>query len=100
MESDSNPFELNEPANPGQDKRRDVWMRGLWMLLFALFFELAKTVLVVVAIVQFFWMLFSGEKNAQLAGFGRDMGKWLNDVALFQTGASDERPFPWAKWGK
>ncbi len=92
------PVDLREPSETGGDKR-DIWLRGLWMLAFALFFGIAETVLLVVALVQFLWMLTGGERNRQLARFGRDLGKWLRDVAEFQSGARDEKPFPWAKWG-
>jgi len=96
---DTNPTNLGEPRHEHGLSRNQLWMRGLWMLVFAVLFELAKTVLLVVALVQFFWMLFTGERNAGLIDFGKDMGKWQRDVALFQSGASDDKPFPWAKWG-
>ena len=104
METTNEPVDLPEPDTGGgrglRDDNKDIWMRGLWMLLLALFFGLAETVLLVVAVVQFFWMLFAKEKNRGLADFGADLGKWLHDVALFQSGASEERPFPWGKWGQ
>ncbi len=103
MTSDNEPVELKRPPEDGGDTpsgRRDIWMRGLWMILFALFFGLAESVLLVVAVVQFFWMLFAGQKNAALAEFGVDLGKWLRDVARFQSGASENKPFPWARWGE
>jgi hypothetical protein len=75
-----------------------IWMRGLMMLILALMFGLAETVLAVVAVVQFLWMLFAKEKNTLLMGFGEDLAKWLAEVALFQSGATEDKPFPWAKW--
>ncbi len=75
-----------------------IWMRGLFMLILALFFGLAETLLVALAVVQFFWMLFAKEKNIAIADFGASLGNWLRRVADFQTGASDDKPFPWGKW--
>jgi Domain of unknown function (DUF4389) len=97
---DTDPRDYQDPPREQGFSGNQVWKRGLWMLVFVVLFELAKTVLFVVALVQFFWMLFAREKNAGLADFGKEMGKWLAAVALFQSGASDEKPFPWAKWGK
>ncbi len=77
-----------------------VWMRGLFMVIFAVFFGLSETLLLFLAVVQFFWMLFKREKNAAIAAFGTDLGKWLAEVAAFQTGATDDKPFPWGKWGR
>lgn len=95
------PVELNEPGyetgESGEDE--NIWLRGLWMLLFAALFALAETILWVVALVQFLWMLFSKEKNELLLDFGRDLGKWMQDVARFQSGASEVKPFPWKRWG-
>ena len=36
-----------------------IWMRGLFMLIFAVFFGLAETVLLAIAVVQFLWMIFA-----------------------------------------
>ena len=92
--------ELEEPeTGPDEDMEGNrIWMRGLWMLVLALMFGLAETILAVMAVVQFLWMLFAKEKNTLLADFGKDLGKWLADVAMFQTGSTDEKPFPWKKW--
>lgn len=95
------PIELEEPDNGWEkpEPENAIWMRGLWMIVLALMFGLAETVLVVIAVVQFLWMLFAKEKNPMLADFGKDLGNWLSQVAEYQTGASDEKPFPWKKWG-
>ncbi len=95
------PIELKEPEDGrGEfDGSGSVWLRGLWMLVFALLFALAETILWVVALVQFLWMLFAKEKNHLLVEFGRDLGTWLHEVARFQSGASEVKPFPWKKWG-
>jgi len=75
-----------------------VWMRGLYMLLLALAFGIAQTLLCVTAVVQFLWLLFTGEKNAQVTRFGGSLSRWLGDAARFLTGVSDTKPFPWASW--
>ena len=101
-DSDTDPLEHSEPKpdrpeETGYDKQ--IWLRGLWMLLFAMLFSLAGTILGVSAVIQFLWMLFAKKTNPLLADFGNDLGKWLHDVALFQTGATEQKPFPWKKWG-
>ena len=77
---------------------RNIWMRGLIMIIFAIFFAIAETLLVICAVVQFLWILSSKEANRAIAGFGTSLGKWLEQVTLFQTGASEKLPFPWTKW--
>ncbi|MFV2003181.1 MAG: DUF4389 domain-containing protein [Paracoccaceae bacterium] len=77
----------------------EVWLRGLWMLILAMLFGVAQTVLAMVAFIQFLWMLFTKERNGFLVDFGADIGQWLNAVACFQSGVTDDKPFPWNKWG-
>ena len=80
------------------ERRKGVWMRGLFMLIFMVLLNVATTILGVLAIVQFFWLLFKGEKNDGLTNFGRSLGNWFRDVIRFQTVQSDVKPFPWAEW--
>jgi hypothetical protein len=106
-QDDAEPTVLEEPGRTpetdeidwGEDEN-NVWMRGLWMLLFALFFALAETLLWVLALVQFFWMLFAKARNKPIADFGEDLADWVDRITRFQTGASEDRPFPFVKWGK
>jgi len=96
---DDEPIEMNEPEERFENPE-NIWMRGLWMLLFVLLFSLAETILAVIALVQFLWMLFAKEKNQLLLSFDQDLGLWMRHVADFQTGNSDEKPFPWRPWGQ
>lgn len=89
-------------SRPGVDDKwrapEGVWMRGIMMLLVALLFKLAVSILLVLALVQFFWMLFTGEKNTMLVSFGEDLAHWLSDAARFLSGAAEGKPFPWTGW--
>lgn len=70
-------------------------MRALHMLIFAILFGFAETLMLLLALLQLGWMIFAGRRNPSLAQFGDQMGVWLQDVARFQSGATDEKPFPW-----
>lgn len=76
------------------------WMRGLVMLVVAILMRVAEIVIVVAAILQFGWMVFARRRNAEIAAFGDAMGKWLAKAARFLSGASEEKPFPWSRWGE
>ena len=75
-----------------------VWRRGGIALILLIGVEIAKSLMVVTAIVQFGWMLATGRPNAFLSGFGASLAAWLREAAAFATCASEERPFPWAPW--
>lgn len=93
------PQVLQEPGTDEGFENKNVWMRGLWMVVLAIFFGFAEALLLLLALVQFLWMLFGKEKNRPIADFGADLSDWLARVARFQTGETDDRPFPFAKWG-
>ena len=78
--------------------RESPWKRGLWMLILAVFFGVAEFVLFVCTVAQFGWMLFAHDRNENIARFGEDLARWMAATARFQTGASDDKPFPWAAW--
>jgi hypothetical protein len=76
----------------------EVWRRGLFMLLILFGVAISQTVLYAIALVQFLWMLFNGERNGFLAQFGRSLGLWLSESTRFLTGDTEDKPFPWRPW--
>jgi flagellar basal body-associated protein FliL len=89
----SDTIDSQEPSH-----RKTTWMRGLHMLVVLLLVNLAGTVQAVVALIQFFWMLFKEEKNAEIARFGRGLGRWFAQATAFVTGSSEDKPFPYQSW--
>jgi hypothetical protein len=79
-------------------KAREVWIRGLYMLLFAFIYGVADVVVAAVVIIQFAFRLLAGETNPRLLGFGRSLSRYLYQVLLFLTFASEEKPFPFDIW--
>ena len=100
MADDTPPRTLPEPEapKPPAPPRPSVWGRGGVMIVFAVLFNLAQTVLLFCAVAQFLWLLIDTKRNEWIAGFGESLGRWLHAVARFQTGATEERPFPWDRW--
>lgn len=78
--------------------KRNIWMRGLFMLLMALAFHVCVTVLCIVVVIQFVMMLLNDAPNARLVSFGRSMGSYLRQIANFLTFATEEMPFPFNEW--
>ncbi|WP_138472131.1 DUF4389 domain-containing protein [Poseidonocella sp. HB161398] len=69
--------------------------RIIYMIVFLLLFAIAETLLWAIVIAQILWMLFKGQPNDHVAEFGARLGVWLKRVALYQSGTTDEKPFPW-----
>ena len=83
---------------PQSYERRSPWLRGLHMLILAILFAVAETVLFVCTLVQFGWLVVTRTRNPHIASFGEQLARWLAKTALFQTGASEDKPFPWSDW--
>ena len=77
---------------------RSIWMRGLLMILMALAYQLAGTLLFFVAMIQFVLALINDTPNARLMSFGRSLGRYQGQVANFVSFASEELPFPFTDW--
>lgn len=78
--------------------KRNIWIRGLFMLLMAFAFHVCITVLCVVTVIQFVIVLLNDAPNARLVSFGRSMGSYLRQVVNFLTFATEEIPFPFSEW--
>ena len=78
--------------------KREHWIRALWMLLFALIFNLAELVIAAVVILQFGIRLFTGTTNRQLLDFGASLSRYAYQLILYLTYNTESRPFPFSDW--
>jgi hypothetical protein len=90
--------EAHEPAErSGFDaniRNRATWQRLLFILILGLLFSLAVTVGTVVVMLQFFWVLFTGETKREFASIGRQLGDYGRQIVLYMSFNTDDRPFP------
>jgi hypothetical protein len=77
---------------------RATWMRGLFIVIFAVIFSVSEVVLWAVVIFQFLLALFTGETNARLRAFGLSLAAFIYQMVAFVTFNSDEQPFPFSPW--
>lgn len=78
--------------------QKNIWLRGLYMLLMALAYQLSGTVISFVTVIQFFVALLGGTPNVNLVAFGRSLGSYLKQIVDFLTFASEVVPFPFSPW--
>lgn len=76
----------------------DLWIRLLYMILFALLTGLSRLVICVLALLQFLAVLFGGEDNRSLRDFSASLAEWTLRAFRFITFNSDDKPFPFADW--
>ena len=78
--------------------RRDIWIRALYMLLFATVYSVAEAIIVLLAIFQFVALLITGQVNELLLRFGKNLSVFMFDILEFQTFNSEIKPFPFSPW--
>lgn len=76
----------------------DLWIRFVYMVLFALLTALSRLVVCLIALLQFLLVLFSGEDNRNLRSFGNSLSRWTFDTYRFLTFNSEQKPFPFMDW--
>lgn len=77
---------------------RNLWVRGLLMILMAIAYHVTGTLLFIIAVIQFAFMLFSNGLNPHLLSFGRSLGLYFRQNVNFLTFVSEDVPFPFSEW--
>ena len=77
---------------------RKLWVRALLMILLAAAFQLAASVLLFVAVVQLMLAAATDTPNARLQELGRSLGRYLAQIAAFESFGSEALPFPFSAW--
>ena len=78
--------------------RGDIWVRALFMVLFAIAFGLTRVIIVFVVIFQFLAVLFTGRADEPLLQFGKNLSVFILEILEFQTFNTELRPFPFSPW--
>ncbi len=79
-------------------KDRNVWLRGMYMLLFIFLMGVAKFVTLVVVTLQFLTVLLTGQVNNNLLRFGKSLSDYQYQIMMFLTYNSELQPFPMSNW--
>ena len=75
---------------------QSIWRRLLFMILFAVIFNIAEFIILAIAVVQFFNKLTTGSVNGELRALGPRLGQYLQQIVAFETFHTDTRPYPFA----
>ena len=82
----------------GNMTQRSIWIRLIYMIVLAIAFNVAEIVTFVVVVFHFLANLFTGQPNDRLVRFGRSLARYLQQIIVFMTFATEEKPFPFAPW--
>ncbi len=75
-----------------------IWLRLVFMVLFAIVFNIAEFVLAVTAVVQFACKAITGKVLTQGLVFGQNLATYVYEIMMFLTFRTGEMPWPFAPW--
>jgi len=81
-------------------KQQSTWLRGLYMLMFALFYGVAEFVLFAVVFFQFLFKLFTGKTNLRLLKLGQGLATYIYQMIQYLTFNSEYKSYPFGAWPK
>lgn len=81
-----------------KQSREGLILRVLWMILFALVWQVAELVLLALVLVQLVYRLTSGRPHVGAMNFGDSLSQYLAQIGRFGCFHSDEKPWPFADW--
>ncbi len=78
--------------------RRSIWLRLVFMIVLSVAFNVAEFITFAVVAFQFLASLFTGQPNGRLARFGRNLARYLQQITVYLTFTTEEKPFPFTPW--
>ncbi|MDH3669243.1 MAG: DUF4389 domain-containing protein [Paracoccaceae bacterium] len=78
--------------------RRSIWLRLVFMIVMGVAYSVAEIVTLAVVVFQFLGSLISGKPNDRLARFGRNLARYFQQITVYMTFTTEEKPFPFAPW--
>ncbi len=79
-------------------KQQSTWIRGLYMVLFSIFYTIADFVLFAVVVFQFVLKLFTGDTNDRLRKLGLSISTYIYEILQFLSFNSEQHPYPFGTW--
>ncbi len=78
--------------------RRSIWLRLVFMIVLSVAFNVAEFITFAVVAFQFLASLFTGQPNDRLTRFGRNLARYFQQITVYMTFATEEKPFPFTRW--
>lgn len=89
-------METNDISN--NLKNTNQWLRILYMVLFAIIFQVSTVVLWLVVVVQALSALITGSPNANVRGLAASLSQFIYDIVRFLSYGTEDKPFPFQSW--
>ena len=73
---------------------KNTAVRGVQMLMIWFMMNLGLTIIGLLIVIQFFWMLFANERNGLIADVGITVRQCCSEAISFLLASSEYKPFP------
>lgn len=80
------------------DRNPEIFSRIFYTLLLGIIGWMSLWVFCFVVLIQFGFLLITGQTNTNLKGFNKEVGMYLNDLIKFLSFQTNEKPFPFRGW--
>lgn len=77
-------------------KDQGTWMRGLYILMYAVIYSVTEIVIGLVVIIQFLFVLITHKTNEKLLALGASLSIYVYQILSYVTFNSEQRPFPFS----
>ena len=78
-------------------KQKSTWLRLFFMIVLILVYGVSRVVIGAVVVIQFFYVLFTGETKEQLKTLGHSLAIYSFEIIDYLTFNTDAKPFPFEK---
>ncbi len=76
--------------------RVDTWIRGFFILVFAIIFYVVWSVIGLLVLIQFFTKVITGNLNSELMDFSKKLTDYASEILLFVSFQENIKPFPFS----
>lgn len=95
---DSNETNTNKTQSKKSEGNSETFSRIFYTVLFCLIGWMTLWVFTFVVLIQFGFLLITGQVNKNLKGFNKEIGLFLYDMIKYLSFQSDVKPFPFRDW--
>ena len=79
-------------------KNVDVWIRGLFIIIFGVIFYFLYGIIWLLVVFQFITKVITGNLNENLSKFSSGLTSYAMQILHYITFQSEVRPFPFSPW--
>lgn len=97
-QSDQNNENISDVKTAETWHNKNALKRGIAMLGYGFVAGFVRLGITLIAVFQFFSLLFAEKPNHPLIGFGQNLNTYLYQINQFLTVNSEMYPFPFADW--